>query len=632
MTVRKRKTSKQAPPRTTTTTTTRPTLPSYSWEEVKQHGRAEDCWVVVDGLVIDLTAFLAAHPGGDAPVAFAGKDATAAFYGSHKAHTREMAGRYVIGTVDSAEARAEKDLTPPSWYDPDEDPLGYDSHATLSRQFGDLMAQEGRVSNIPSIIVVLLAVLGAYAWLVSHVAGVSFWLIPTYYVLGMTAFFAWHALAHSPISGACHEIHMRHHLIHFPPKRFYGTAALFASMYPEGQPTIWSLMDIRKTSADGAGASREHWPLVHEGPMIVMMVGLLGLGYFAFGVPAAGIGAVFVMYTAMGVVGGALHFSFHVRHFHLEAYAWYRELRALHHIHHMGDMKSNLAMLNVGFDALFGSLAIHDPVLHRTSNPPPWYASPGGALTYLIGLDLPLRAVPRTTLAYARGGATLFLRAGIVAATLAAWLYAGNRAAVHASSFPSSSYQDVGHTLAAPLGAWLEGSGYAPLACGVCASLSDVAVVGIVASSIVGSSVRPLLTGAFLVGMRSLMQWLGTVSLIPLVAASSWVVPAGWPTLFVFGSPAANAFFSPRVALAAVVVLEWLANMRASRKRSNLLCAMWSRRFLSVIALAYLVGVVVLSLALKASWSFDVVLSLVIARYGFIFGERASVFVEALLP
>ena len=63
----------------------------------------------------------------------------------------------------------------------------------------------------------------------------------------------------------------------------------------------------------------------------------------------------------MAMVGNALHMSFHVRGFHLEEYAWYRELRALHYIHHLGDMKSNLAMLNLGMDGLFRSLSILDP-------------------------------------------------------------------------------------------------------------------------------------------------------------------------------------------------------------------------------------------------------------------------------
>ena len=52
-----------------------------------------------------------------------------------------------------------------------------------------------------------------------------------------------------------HVIHMEHHLERFPPSDFYGSAALFAEMYPDGRPTIWSLMDLTKTTSIGDGTA-----------------------------------------------------------------------------------------------------------------------------------------------------------------------------------------------------------------------------------------------------------------------------------------------------------------------------------------------------------------------------------------
>jgi hypothetical protein len=46
-------------------------------EEVAAHNTATDCWVIVNNKVIDVTAFLKTHPGGEAAImAFAGKDAS----------------------------------------------------------------------------------------------------------------------------------------------------------------------------------------------------------------------------------------------------------------------------------------------------------------------------------------------------------------------------------------------------------------------------------------------------------------------------------------------------------------------------------------------------------------------------
>ena len=47
------------------------------WDEISQHNKKDDCWVVVDGVVYDMTDFLDDHPGGKRlPVKHSGKDVT----------------------------------------------------------------------------------------------------------------------------------------------------------------------------------------------------------------------------------------------------------------------------------------------------------------------------------------------------------------------------------------------------------------------------------------------------------------------------------------------------------------------------------------------------------------------------
>ena len=79
----------------------------------------------------------------------------------------------------------------------------------------------------------------------------------------MIAFYLWHRLAHSetysaamhrlglPYLAEMYEMHMEHHLENFPPSDFYGSAALYAEMYPDGKPTLLALMDMRRH--DGRG-------------------------------------------------------------------------------------------------------------------------------------------------------------------------------------------------------------------------------------------------------------------------------------------------------------------------------------------------------------------------------------------
>jgi len=73
----------------------------YSAEEVAKHVTKTDCWVILNGKVLDVTSFLSQHPGGElAILTFAGKDATAEF---DMIHPPDVVEKYapdsVIGNV-----------------------------------------------------------------------------------------------------------------------------------------------------------------------------------------------------------------------------------------------------------------------------------------------------------------------------------------------------------------------------------------------------------------------------------------------------------------------------------------------------------------------------------------------------
>merc|ERR1712070_963603 len=75
----------------------------YTLEEVAKHNTKADCWVVLDGKVLDVTNFLSEHPGGElAILTFAGKDATEEF---NMIHPPDVVGKYapdsIIGEIGS---------------------------------------------------------------------------------------------------------------------------------------------------------------------------------------------------------------------------------------------------------------------------------------------------------------------------------------------------------------------------------------------------------------------------------------------------------------------------------------------------------------------------------------------------
>jgi len=73
----------------------------YTWDEVKMHNKLTDLWIVIEGKVYDLTAFVDEHPGGETVLQeVAGKDGTEAFEEvGHSRSALEDRKKYYIGDV-----------------------------------------------------------------------------------------------------------------------------------------------------------------------------------------------------------------------------------------------------------------------------------------------------------------------------------------------------------------------------------------------------------------------------------------------------------------------------------------------------------------------------------------------------
>lgn len=76
----------------------------YTTEDVAAHSRSDDCWIVREGKIYDVTRFLPDHPGGDDLILeHAGKDISGLMEDenehAHSASAFEMLDEYVVGKI-----------------------------------------------------------------------------------------------------------------------------------------------------------------------------------------------------------------------------------------------------------------------------------------------------------------------------------------------------------------------------------------------------------------------------------------------------------------------------------------------------------------------------------------------------
>jgi cytochrome b involved in lipid metabolism len=66
-----------------------PKKSSFSMSDVAKHNSENDCWIVIDGKVYDVTSYIESHPGGKVMANFCGQDGSLAFAtkGKNKPHS-----------------------------------------------------------------------------------------------------------------------------------------------------------------------------------------------------------------------------------------------------------------------------------------------------------------------------------------------------------------------------------------------------------------------------------------------------------------------------------------------------------------------------------------------------------------
>eukprot|EP01036_Dinobryon_divergens_P035202 gene35202-45590_t len=101
-TIQDRRTTSSSKSSTTSNKKPVPVRPEgpFSLEEVGKHNTREDCWIIVDGSVYDVTTYVDDHPGGDSILNNAGKDSSEGVHGpQHPVSMYDVLALYKIGEL-----------------------------------------------------------------------------------------------------------------------------------------------------------------------------------------------------------------------------------------------------------------------------------------------------------------------------------------------------------------------------------------------------------------------------------------------------------------------------------------------------------------------------------------------------
>ena len=492
-----------------------------------------------------------------------------------------------------------------------------------AKEFGLLMAKEGKTSHIPTITNLYLFSICFYSLFVSYVTDCFWYTIILYYIASMLCFYFWHWLAHQKWTGPMYRAHMRHHLEIFPPKNFYGKDGIIIKETGYECPTLLQLCSPFASTTVNP---------YHEGPLFVLFGLILWSSIYICESTPLTILFLTILIAIIGLVGSAIHYSFHIKGFELEKYEWYLELRTLHYLHHLGNMQSNFAMVNVGIDYFFDSYSrdleqtIHNirPLRKKGINyildereKQEMFAI-SGIMTALLGFDLYLTqdSYKRQKPTYQRGVSVIIL--SMVLSSIGILIYFFSKKVLqHGFILENEKIEmfDHGHEFVKEY--TTQFLPYANLCEYISLILTDFSIIFFIVHGLLGDTYRPFVTGYCALFIRLIYAYFTRFS-TPTSLLDEHIVGS---YIFYFLHDAYD-YYCMRVAI--IYILR--------RELSHISYTWNSSWIVSLLSLFTLIYAIFFALIFNTNWTFEILTSILIAHYSCQFGEKWSILVDALMP
>ncbi|KNC47281.1 uncharacterized protein AMSG_11780 [Thecamonas trahens ATCC 50062] len=468
-----------------------------------------------------------------------------------------------------------------------------------------------------SVVLAVWAYIVVYSLVVSAITEAPWWAMVAYYAIGMGFLYNMHWLVHQPWAWPIYTAHAYHHEVECPPTAFLAGA--------EGS---W----LERVALTSGGLAIIAATVVLLGVPVGVAVGALGL------------------YAWMGALGSYMHGAFHTRDHWLEKHDWFRVLRAMHYIHHVGDrpgygidvdVLTQPRMAEACAPLTPDSLVL---VSHYAQVPPPdgflalapvtrshiaAAAQVGPLIAYSLSMEIPLPlpgpaggfpdTQQRMEWAVSRGFGALLVRLSLSVALALTWIISHNMltsmsVTVEPKQAASFAIGDTLHEITYLWHHYL--AAYPETAAAIILGLDaliDILVFSIIVVAVMGPTMRPVFSGYASVVLRQIAQLLCE---LPAPSSSLWTPSASSPLLFHAYATNVDFFFSmyPAIAVVASVELLRILPRGAAIQTTLTTCG----------AIVLVAGISILIAILRMDWTLSLFTGVLAGAFAVLVGARPA--------
>ena len=188
-------------------------------------------------------------------------------------------------------------------------------------------------------------------------------------------------------------------------------------------------------------------------------------------------------------------------------------------------------------------------------------------------------------------------------------------------------FYDLGHDYFDWLRKYFQKVGIVPLLCQINCLGNELAIFYMIFESICGKTFRAVLAMMIALSIRLATR---VVTFVPHTSDGLWTIPENTPYFFSLPEKY-DTFFSARIVVSTILLCECIYKAKSCLHKDLTFHKIKKLAIAALSVILFILNVVNI-VALRTSWSFDIIVSVIVARYSTIIAYRYAPFIDAFSP